>query len=476
MAVCTAASAQTYELRTPMKTLLVQGSPAPSTGSSTPTAPTTPALPAPVYSAQLTTSSLDFGSVAVGQPGVQSFGVLNTGNQPLNLGAITASDAAFSAVTSCAAPLAPGDQCPVQVTFRPTAGQAYSGTVSINANVSNSPLVVTLAGTGLQAVGVLSANTSSDFGQVTVGQSASRTFTLTNNGNAAATNVVASVAGSNGLALTNNTCGTSSAPTTVQAGGTCTMTVTYTPAVAETLSRASLSVASSAVSSPNTLNLTGSSAMPSDANWANVSLLMHMESLTDSSSLHRTVTATTGAAITSTAQKFGANSLYLNGAGYLTATNSTAYAFGTGDFTVEFWLNSPIAWTSQSGSSGIIGMKTSDSTNGWVIYRNTTQPNKLAIRITGTSDCYSASAPSTGAWDHWAVTRQGTTVRWFKNGVLDASCTNGANVSDTAPLYIGYAQTWGGYGKLYLDDIRITKGVARYVTGFTPPTAAFPDQ
>lgn len=455
-----------------MKSLLVQGSPTPPT----PIVPPAPPAPAPVYSAQLSTSGLDFGSVVVGQSGVQSFGVLNTGNQPLNLGALTVSDAAFAAVTSCAATLAPGAQCPVQITFHPAAGQGYSGTVNLNANVSNSPLVVTLAGTGLQAVGVLSANTSSDFGQVTVGQSASRTFTLTNNGNTAATSVVASVAGSTGLALTNNTCGTSAVPATVQAGGTCTMTVAYTPTVAETLSQASLSVASSAVSSPNTLKLTGAGALPSDANWANVSLLMHMESLADSSSLHRTVTATAGAAITSTSQKFGANSAYLNGSGYLSASNSSAYSFGTGDFTVEFWLNSPIAWTSQGGSSGLIGMKTNDTTNGWVIYRNTTQPNKLAIRLTGTTDCFSTSAPSTGAWDHWAVTRQGTTVRWFKNGALDASCTNGSNISDTAPLYIGYSQTWGGYAKVYMDDIRITKGVARYATSFTPPSAAFPDQ
>lgn len=358
LAVCSSASAQKYETRAPLTGLTVQAAGTPSTG---------PATPAPVYSAQLTTNTLDFSTVTVGQSGVQSFAVLNAGNQPLTLGDVTVSDAAFSAVTSCAEALAPGDECPVQVTFRPTAGQAYSGTVTVNANASNSPLTVELTGTG-------------------------------------------------GM------------------------------------------------------------PPPKDPLWANVSFLMHMENLTDYSPVRNTVTPTTNAAVTTAAQKFGGSSLYLNGSSRLSAPNNAAYSFGTGDFTVEFWLNSAVAWTAQYGSSGVLSMKTNDSSSGWVIYRNTTNPSKLAIRITGTSDCYSGSSPTTAAWDHWAVSRQGTTVRWFKNGVLETSCTNGANISDTAPLYVGYAQTWGGYVKGHVDDVRITKGVARYTSSFTPPAAAFPDQ
>jgi len=367
LAVCSSASAQKYEVRAPRTGLLVQGSPIPTNPSSN--GPSTPidTAPVPVYSAKATVTALDFSTVAVGQSAVKSFGVLNTGDQLLTLGTITVSDAAYSAVTSCASTLAPGAECPVQVTFRPTAGKPYPGTVTVNSNASDSPLTVTLAGAGL--------------------------------------------------------------------------------------------------------------APAKDPLWPNVTFLMHMENLADSSQIHATVTAAgAGATITTAAQKFGASALALNGSSALSVPNNTAYSFGTGDFTVEFWLNSTVAWTSQSGSSGILSMKTNDSSSGWVIYRNTTNTNKVAIRITGTNDCYSSSMPTTGAWDHWAVSRQGTTVRWFKNGVLDATCTNGGNITDNAPLYVGYAQTWGGYFKGYVDDVRITKGVARYTAGFTPPTAAFPDQ
>jgi hypothetical protein len=210
---------------------------------------------------------------------------------------------------------------------------------------------------------------------------------------------------------------------------------------------------------------------------SNVVLLLPFdENLTDYSSVQKTVTVVGGAAVSAIQKKYGAQSLHLNGStDYITSPSNTDFDFGTGDFTVEFWLFTPVAWTSQPASSSVIGKKLSDSTNGWVIYRDGGAPSKLNARIGLQNNFYTASTPTANTWEHWAVTRQGTTLRWFKNGVLDATGSSSVDISDTnALLKIGEADSWSGsYLNGYLDEIRVTKGIARYTTNFTPPQSFF---
>lgn len=218
---------------------------------------------------------------------------------------------------------------------------------------------------------------------------------------------------------------------------------------------------------------------PKDPYLASTSLLMHMADYTDATSKN-TLTTSGSPSISSTNKKFGTGGLVLNGSSRLQKPYSANFDFGTGDFTIEFWLNSTVAWTSQPSSAGVLSHKASDATNGWVIYRDGNYPSKLNARIAGALPyCTTASTPTTGVWEHWAVTRQGTSVRWFKNGVLDSTCTitASANVADsTATFYVGYSQTWGGYLNAALDEVRITKGQARYTSNFTVPAAEFPNQ
>ena len=220
---------------------------------------------------------------------------------------------------------------------------------------------------------------------------------------------------------------------------------------------------------------------PTDPYWAQTVLLMHMDGSNNGTTFTdqkgNTVTKY-GNTITSTTQsKFGGSSVYFDGTGdNLQSPNSDAFRFRTGDFTVEFWMYCNVAWTSM-GSSGVVGQKASDSTSGWQIYRNTmNDPTTLNIRVTGDNDFSSSATPSTAIWEQWAVSRQNGTLRWFKNGVLTATYSVNLDVNDsTGPLNIGLAQTWGGYFNGYIDELRITKGVARYIANFTPPIAAFPN-
>ena len=221
------------------------------------------------------------------------------------------------------------------------------------------------------------------------------------------------------------------------------------------------------------------SLYPKDPYLASNVLLMHMADYTDATGKN-TFRTNGSPSISSTNKKFGTGGLVLNGSSRLFLSYSPNFDFGTGDFTIEFWMNSPVAWTSQPSSAGILSHKASDSTNGWVIYRDGFYPTKLNARLAGALPyCATASTPSQGVWEHWALTRQGTTVNWFKNGVLDATCTITAatNIADsTATFYVGYSQTWGGYLNAALDEVRITNGQARYTSNFTVPAAEFPNQ
>jgi len=75
-------------------------------------------------------------------------------------------------------------------------------------------------------------------------------------------------------------------------------------------------------------------------------------------------------------------------------------------------------------------------------------------------------------WQHIAMTREGTSLRLFYNGTLFDSGTNSYNLNQTDyVLYAAYTDgsylSFGGY----IQDVRITKGLARYTANFTPPAA-----
>ena len=169
----------------------------------------------------------------------------------------------------------------------------------------------------------------------------------------------------------------------------------------------------------------------------------------------------------------GTGSILLNGTNqYISIPNNSAFNFGTGDFTIEFWLYCSSDWASMT-NPGIAGQKAGDSTNGWQIYRNINSPN-MNIRITATNDYVASATPATNVWEHWAVVRNGTTLTWYKNGIQAGSYTGvSADISDvTGTFYSGYTQTWGGYfGNGYISNLRILKGTALYTANFTTPTA-----
>ncbi len=176
--------------------------------------------------------------------------VSNPGTAAASVSSVSVSGP-FSQTNTCGSSIAAGGSCTVSVKFAPTASGAASGTLSVASSAPSSPLTVALTGTGVTGATALTASpTSLSFGSVAVGStSAAQTVTVTNPGGSAATGVSVSAAAP--FAESNNTCGSS-----IAAGGSCTVSVTYSPTAAGA-STGTLSVASSAPGSPLAVALTG---------------------------------------------------------------------------------------------------------------------------------------------------------------------------------------------------------------------------
>lgn len=208
----------------------------------------------------------------------------------------------------------------------------------------------------------------------------------------------------------------------------------------------------------------------SDPDYSSVSLLLHCDgtngstTFTDDSPSPKTVTANGNAQINTAQSKFGGASAAFDGAGdYLSAPNSTDLQLGSSNFTIEMWVYNATGQGSFALISKGSEWRLNNDSNRWV-WSNA--PGSSNVFVIGGS-------VSAATWTHLALVRNGTTTTLYKDGVSVASGTS-ANVTDsTGALTIGYDGSmpdWNGY----VDDIRITKGVARYTADFTPPTEAFP--
>jgi len=197
------------------------------TPTATPTATATPTeTPTPTPVATLSTTSLNFGSQAVGTTSfARNINLSNTGNAPLSIASITVSGD-FSESNNCGTSLAAGNSCSISVRFTPTIGGTRTGTLAISDNAAGSPQTVSLSGTGTQPVTL--SPTSVSFGSIAVGStSAARTVTVRNN-QAVAISLSAGISGTNAADFAINTVGTTCGPTLV-AKGNCAYAVTFTP-------------------------------------------------------------------------------------------------------------------------------------------------------------------------------------------------------------------------------------------------------
>jgi len=181
-----------------------------------------------------------------------------------------------------------------------------------------------------------------------------------------------------------------------------------------------------------------------------------------------TITANGNALINTVQSKFGGTSAYFDGTGdYLTIPNTTDFAFGTGDFTIEAWIY-PLSVV------GIHCIWASSASNEFSLYTNGSGLECGRYGVYGMA--YTGGTGITNnAWQHIAVTRSSGILRLFIGGVAYTPAFDPLNIVNTGLHRIGvdYAGSNGFYG--YIDDLRITKGTARYTSTYTPSALAFPN-
>lgn len=153
---------------------------------------------------------------------------------------------------------------------------------------------------------------------------------------------------------------------------------------------------------------------------------------------------------------------YFNGTNNLNVPNNSAFAYGTGDFTIEAWVyhtnSGSYAGYSYGGNSGLVLRRTASNT------LEISQDGVAGIAI-------SSGTIASNQWVHVAGTRSGSTVRLFIDGVLNATVTYSGNFSPTTGGTIGsIINVAGFYMTGYISNLRIVKGTALYTAAFTPPT------
>lgn len=209
----------------------------------------------------------------------------------------------------------------------------------------------------------------------------------------------------------------------------------------------------------------------------NTSLLLNFTNAGIVDSTAKNVLATVASAQISTTQsKFGGSSMFFDGDNdYLVMPYSPSFNLGTGQFTIECWIN----FSTLSSNRMIFDSYTVASAGGgYQLYWRSTG-SSIAFYANGVVVAQSSfNTHSTGVWYHVAVTRDSSgNVRIFVDGTqyANTSYTSAIDIETTARPAVGIqfiTLTNDFHG--YINDLRVTKGVARYTSSFPTPTASFP--
>jgi len=203
-------------------------------------------------------------------------------------------------------------------------------------------------------------------------------------------------------------------------------------------------------------------------------LMLHMDGTNGSTRFTdetgKTVTAHGNAQISTAPYKFGGASGLFNGTNaYLTVPNSSDFDFGSGDFTIDFWC-----YPKDNDFTPIIDLRTSNE-EGICIYREgglldmfvawSWPSDMFVFKLTGNNN----------EWSHVALVRSGNTFTGYVNGVAATPHTDARSIAaPNGTIKIGIHHRGNiEYFNGYVDELRISKGIARWTSNFTPPISPY---
>ncbi len=204
----------------------------------------------------------------------------------------------------------------------------------------------------------------------------------------------------------------------------------------------------------------------------NTVLMLHMDDagLSDSSDSSHTVTLNDNVARSSAQSKFGGYSAYFDtDADYLTVPDSSDWDFDGGDFTVDFWLR-PSTILSTPAIFALDG----DAT-GLIVRMYQSKPYIYIEGAGGYGNGGTTTFPL-DTWMHFALVRDGNVLRTFMDGIeVEQDDVSTKNILIDLGVGVGNEREGTNFAEFhgYIDELRISKGVARWTENFTPPTAPY---
>jgi hypothetical protein len=219
-----------------------------------------------------------------------------------------------------------------------------------------------------------------------------------------------------------------------------------------------------------------------DPYWNQVALLLHCDgtdgstTFIDSSNSAHTVTAAGGAEVDTANPRFGSGSVLLNGTtAWLTIPDSEDWHFGTGDFTIEM----SVYFSNLTGNREFFAQRIGSTVPPVLFYRIGSGINVYLsfnnISFAANPTIASGAVLTAATWYEIALVRSGSDFKLYIDGSqVGSTYTSASGFTDSSiDLRIGGRTASAIAGAI--DEVRITKGVARYTSSFTPPTQAFPD-
>lgn len=234
-----------------------------------------------------------------------------------------------------------------------------------------------------------------------------------------------------------------------------------------------------------TISSTPTIALTADANTIFLSLSINRFQYTNSAATFTSMTATGTPSVipfspfapTSTwsASAVGGSGSFDGTGDYLSTPSSSAFSFGTGDFTIEYW-----AYVNSGANNGIFqlsdtagGLKPSTANS---LAMNIFTNNSVSIYANGTSYQAPNNTLPFNSWTHFAIVRSSNVTKLYANGALITSIGSSGSITDNTNYTGTYVAVGGYYSTLYLltgcvASFRVVKGTAVYTANFTPPSA-----
>ena len=207
-----------------------------------------------------------------------------------------------------------------------------------------------------------------------------------------------------------------------------------------------------------------------------VSLLIHSDAqdgsneFSDATGTGHVITANGDVQHSTNEKWMGGSAIYFDGDGdFLTIPDHEDWDFNTGPLTIDMWVYP----TRLDNGSGILSLDGTNGASGGILFGYDPGNGTYNLFMSSTGSAWDiATGHDAGAitlfkWQHLALTRSEDVVRAFKDGDEVGSWPSSEPVfASSGPLTIGKA---GGFYQGYIDEIRISKGVAQWTSSFAPP-------